>query len=207
MSAVIVFDDQTSYVTDPVTPCAGEDFIVFWKEKNIGDEASGQYQDIFDFDDQGSGDSQSLQCDPVAAGDSVWRSLTFNLAAGDYKMLLVIKNGAPLELGNVIIDECDGEDHFDDVDVPAIDLPTPDDFVTEEGSVDPIEDVDVGTATDLGYAFCLRYNQKPWQAVYFQAGSADEAAGWITAYTRFVNQVLVQQGYPPLASWSVGACP
>jgi hypothetical protein len=34
------------------------------------------------------------------------RSLTFNLPAGNYTMTLVINAGAPLTLGNVIIDEC-----------------------------------------------------------------------------------------------------
>jgi hypothetical protein len=56
--------------------------------------------------------------------------------------------------------------------------------------VDPIEDVDVGTATDLGYTFCLRYNQETLAGSLFQAGSTDEAAGWISAYTRFVNQAM-----------------
>lgn len=106
MPAIIVFDDQITFVTDPVSPCAGEDFTVSWQERNIGDEDSSDYQDIFDLDDQGTGDSQALECDSVAAGDSVERSLTFNLPAGDYLMTLVINAQPPLTLGNVIINDC-----------------------------------------------------------------------------------------------------
>ena len=106
MPAIIVFDDQITFVTDPVSPCAGEDFTVSWQERNIGDEDSSDYQDIFDLDDQGTGDSQALECDSVAAGDSVERSLTFDLPAGDYLMTLVINAQPPLTLGNVIINDC-----------------------------------------------------------------------------------------------------
>lgn len=106
MPAIIVFDDQVTFVTDPVSPCAGEDFTVSWQERNIGDEDSADYQDIFDLDDQGTGDSQALDCDPVAAGESVERSMTFNLPAGDYLMTLVINAQPPLTLGNVIINDC-----------------------------------------------------------------------------------------------------
>jgi hypothetical protein len=106
MSAKIVLDDQVTFVTDPVSPCAGEEFTVSWQEKNIGDEDSTDYQDIFDMDDQGSGDSKELRCDPLPAGEPAMRSLTFTLPAGDYVMTLVINGQAPLNLGNVIINEC-----------------------------------------------------------------------------------------------------
>src|SRR5262245_13960019 len=106
MPAAIVLDDQVTFVTDPVSPCAGEDFMVSWQERNIGDEDSIEYQDIFDVDDQGSGDSKELKCDPLAAGQSATRSLTFNLPAGNYVMTVVINGQGPLTLGNVIIDEC-----------------------------------------------------------------------------------------------------
>ncbi|TRW86248.1 hypothetical protein FK535_07230 [Mycolicibacterium sp. 018/SC-01/001] len=106
MPAQIVFDDQTTFVTDPVNPCAGQDFTVSWQEKNVGDVDSDSYQDIFDLDDQGNGDSQSLDCDPLAAGASVQRSLTFNLPAGTYQMSLVINGVGPLSLGDVIIEDC-----------------------------------------------------------------------------------------------------
>ena len=105
MSAKIVLDDQVTFVTDPVSPCAGQEFTVSW-EKNIGDEDSTEYQDIFDLDDQGSGDSKELRCDPLPAGEPAMRSLTFTLPAGDYVMILVINGQAPLNLGNVIINEC-----------------------------------------------------------------------------------------------------
>jgi hypothetical protein len=103
--ATIVLDTQVTFVTDPVSPCAGADFTASWQEVNVGDEDSGEYQDILDFDDQGSGDSQSMQCDPLPAGESVTRSLTFNLPAGNYVMTLIV-NGRQSTLGNVIIEDC-----------------------------------------------------------------------------------------------------
>lgn len=106
MPAHIVFDDQVSFITDPVSPCAGEEFTVSWDERNIGDEDSGTYQDIFDMNDQGTGASQDLECDPLPAGESTTRSLAFTLPAGNYTMTLIIKNGAPMALGNVIIEDC-----------------------------------------------------------------------------------------------------
>ena len=131
MAAQIVLDDQVTFVTDPVSPCAGEDFTVNWQEKNAGDETSGQYQDIFDLDDhrgfgevfaialgddQGTCDSQSLDCDPLEPGQSVQRSLTFNLPAGTYQMSLVINGVGPLNLGDVIIDECLPEEPVEQAD-------------------------------------------------------------------------------------------
>ena len=106
MSAVIVLDNQITFVTDPVNPCAQEEFTVSWQEVNVGDEDSNAYQDTFDLDDQGIGDSQSLQCDPLPAGKPVMRSLTFVLPAGNYLMTLVIAGQAPLKLGNVLVDDC-----------------------------------------------------------------------------------------------------
>ena len=103
MPAKIVLDEQVTFVTDPVSPSAGEDFSVSWQEKNIGDEDSTDYQDIFDLDDQGSGDSKELRCDPLPVGEPAMRSLTFTLPAGNYIMTLVIKGQAPVTLGNVII--------------------------------------------------------------------------------------------------------
>ena len=102
----IVLDEQVTFVTDPVSPCAGEEFRVSWQERNIGDEDSGEYQDIFDMDDQGTGDSQELQCDPLPAGEATMRSLTFTLPAGNYIMSVVINGVGPLTLGNVIINDC-----------------------------------------------------------------------------------------------------
>ena len=106
MPATIILDDQVTFVTDPVNPCAGEEFSVSWQEKNIGDEGSDEYQDIFDLDDSGSGDSKELQCTPLRAGESTIRSLTFTLPAGNYIMSLVINGQGPLTLGNVIIADC-----------------------------------------------------------------------------------------------------
>jgi len=104
--AIIVLDDQVTFVTDPVSPCADEEFTVSWQEKNVGDEESDEYQDIFDMDDQGSGDSQELECDPLPVGESTMRSLSFTLPAGNYVMTLVINGQGPFTLGNVIISDC-----------------------------------------------------------------------------------------------------
>ncbi|MDX3576839.1 MULTISPECIES: hypothetical protein [unclassified Streptomyces] len=106
MPAIITLDDQVTFVTDPVNPCAGADFTVSWREKNVGDEKSDDYQDIFDLDDQGSGDSRSIPCTPLAAGDSVLRSAVFNLPAGNYTMSLVVNGQGPVSLGNVVISDC-----------------------------------------------------------------------------------------------------
>jgi hypothetical protein len=107
MPAEISLDDQVTFVTDPINPCAGADFTVTWQEKNIGDEASTDYQDIFDLDDQGTGDSQSLSCGALEPGQSTARSLTFNLPAGNYTMSVVMNGQGPVLLGNVIISDCE----------------------------------------------------------------------------------------------------
>jgi hypothetical protein len=106
MSATIVLDEQVTFVTDPVNPCAAAEFTVSWQEKNIGDTAGGEYQDIFDLDDQGSGDSKSLQCSPLQPGESAVRSMSFTMPAGNYVMTLVINGVGPLTLGNVIVNDC-----------------------------------------------------------------------------------------------------
>jgi hypothetical protein len=80
---------------------------VTWQEKNVGDEESANYQDIFDMDDQGTGDSQQLSCGGLQPGQAPSRSLTFNLPAGDYTMSVVINGQGPISLGNVIINDCD----------------------------------------------------------------------------------------------------
>lgn len=107
MPALIDLDTQVTFVTDPVNPCAGEDFTVTWQEVNLGDEASEDYQDSFDMDDAGSGDSQTLDCGALQPGQSATRTLTFNLLAGDYAMNVVVNARGPLFLGNVIIEDCE----------------------------------------------------------------------------------------------------
>jgi hypothetical protein len=107
MPALIELDDQVTFVTDPVSPCSGADFTVSWREKNTGDEESTDYQDIFDLDDQGTGDSQDLPCEGLAPGQVAMRMLTFNLPAGNYNMNLVINGRGPFFLGNVIVRDCD----------------------------------------------------------------------------------------------------
>lgn len=107
MPALIDLDNQVTFVTDPVNPCAGTDFTVSWQERNLGDEASEDYQDIFDMDDQGTGDSQSLDCGGLQPDESALRTLTFNLPAGNYDMNVVVNGSGPLFLGNVIVAECE----------------------------------------------------------------------------------------------------
>jgi hypothetical protein len=106
MTATIVLDEQVTFVTDPVNPCAAAEFTVSWQERNIGDAASAEYQDIFDLDDQGSGDSKSIQCDQLPPGETAVRTIAFTLPAGNYVMTLVINGVGPLTLGNVIVNDC-----------------------------------------------------------------------------------------------------
>lgn len=108
MPAQIGLDSQTTFVTDPVSPAPGSDFTVTWQEVNVGDEASDAYQDTFAMDDAGTGDNQTLECDSLEPGQSVARTLTFNLPEGDYAMNLVI-NGQNFFLGNVRIVGSTGE--------------------------------------------------------------------------------------------------
>ena len=107
MPALIELDTQVTFVTDPVNPCAGTDFTVSWQEKNVGDEPSADYQDIFDINDQGTGDSQDLACGGPQPDEAALRTLTFNLSAGNYDMNVVIDARGPFFLGNVIVEECD----------------------------------------------------------------------------------------------------
>jgi hypothetical protein len=107
MPAVIDLDTEVTFVTDPINPCAGTDFTVSWQEKNVGDEPSADYQDIFDMNDQGTGDSQDLTCGALQPDETALRWLTFNLPAGTYDMNVVIDGRGPAFLGNVIVEECD----------------------------------------------------------------------------------------------------
>jgi hypothetical protein len=107
MPALIDLDTQVTFVTDPVTPCAGTDFTVSWQERNVGDEPSSDYQDIFDMNDQGTGDSQQLSCEGLQPDEAAMRTLTFNLPTGNYDMNVVINGRGPLFLGNVIVEQCD----------------------------------------------------------------------------------------------------
>lgn len=93
--------------------------------------------------------------------------------------------------------------------LPSVALPATETFQEDNGAVDPEEVVELDfVATDLGWPFCLQFNGRPWQTLFFRADSAGEAAAWATAYTRFMDSVLVASGYPPgLCSWSTGACP
>jgi hypothetical protein len=89
---------------------------------------------------------------------------------------------------------------------PSVDVLSPDDFVIEQGTVEPIDGIDLGTATDLGWEFCLRFDGRPWQTVAFQVDTAAEAAGWAQAYTQYLNRALIKAGYPPACTWTAGAC-
>jgi hypothetical protein len=106
MSAVIELDTQVTFVTDPVNPCSGTDFTASWQEKNVGDETSDDYQDILDLNDQGTGDSQSVDCGALEPDETALRTVTFNLPAGNYDMNVVINGRGPVFLGNVIIEDC-----------------------------------------------------------------------------------------------------
>jgi hypothetical protein len=91
--------------------------------------------------------------------------------------------------------------------LPELDLPSAEDFMAQEGSADPLQGFDSGTVTDLGWQFCLLFNGRPWQTVSFKVDSAAEAAGWMDAFTRWVNAQLAQMGYPPgICTWVSGPC-
>jgi hypothetical protein len=91
---------------------------------------------------------------------------------------------------------------------PDLELPVPEDFMAQEGSVAPLPEFDQeGVLGDLGWEFCLLFNGRPWQTVSFRADSAAEAAAWMDAFTRWVNAQLVRQGYPNgICRWRSGAC-
>ncbi|HWS46624.1 MAG TPA: hypothetical protein VN636_12240 [Acidimicrobiia bacterium] len=104
----ITLADQTSYVTDPTNPCAGQPFTVSWMEINVGSGPSEAYRDTFELNSFSAGwSSQDLDVtDPVQPGDTPWRSLTFTLAAADtYNMNLTI-DGVGMYLGDVIVNDC-----------------------------------------------------------------------------------------------------
>jgi hypothetical protein len=104
MPARIVFDDQTTFLTDPVSPKADETFTISWREINIGDEPSDAYTDTINFDDRGSGDSQDVECESLDSGDTIMRSAFFALPSGNYNMSLTISSFGTYFLGNIIID-------------------------------------------------------------------------------------------------------
>jgi hypothetical protein len=93
--------------------------------------------------------------------------------------------------------------------LPGLELPSADDFVAQEGTADPLDGFDSGTVavTDLGWPFCLLFNGRPWQPVNWKVDTAAEAAGWMDAYTRWVNAQLVRMGYPAgICTWVSGSC-
>jgi hypothetical protein len=103
----------------------------------------------------------------------------------------------------------DGPDAPDLDTLPALDLPSADDFMAQEGTADPLEGFDSGAlaVTDLGWPFCLLFNGRPWQTVTWNVDSAAEAAGCMGAFTRWVNAQLARMGYPPgICTWAAGSC-
>jgi hypothetical protein len=106
----ITLAPQTTYVTDPTSPCAGQPFTVKWQETNAGDEPSQAYTDTFEMNYSGKSQSQDLPVsDPLAPGAVADRELTFTLPdPGTYNMNLTI-NGQPGYLGDVIVADCSAQ--------------------------------------------------------------------------------------------------
>lgn len=107
MTWQITLSTQTTYVTDPTNPCAGQPFTVKWQETNVGDEPSQPYTDTFEMNSSGASQSQDLKVDDsLDPGSVADRELTFTLPdPGDYNMNLTI-NGQSAYLGNVIVADC-----------------------------------------------------------------------------------------------------
>lgn len=91
--------------------------------------------------------------------------------------------------------------------LPDLELLSAEDFMAQEGTADPLEGFDSGTVTDLGWPFCLLFNGRSWQTVTWTVDTAAEAAGWMDAFTRWVNAQLARMGYPPgICTWASGPC-
>jgi hypothetical protein len=102
----IVLDTQVTFVTDPVEPCADQQFSVSWQEINAGTGPSGPYSETFQMNASGQDWNQSDNYDePVQPGESVTRTMWFTLPANTYNMNLEI-DGTAGYLGNVIVKDC-----------------------------------------------------------------------------------------------------
>ena len=80
--------------------------------------------------------------------------------------------------------------------LPDFELPSVEAFMAQEGTADSLEGFDSGTltVTDLGWSSCLLFNGRPWQTVTWKVDTAAEAAGWMDAFTRWVNAQLARMG-------------
>jgi len=107
MTIDITIAPGVSWVTDPVSPCAGQPFSVKWTEINNGDEASQPYQDAFQMNNTSETQTQNLDIsDPLQPGATAERTLSFTLSqAGSYNMNIEI-NGRSAYLGDVIVADC-----------------------------------------------------------------------------------------------------
>jgi hypothetical protein len=103
MPAQIVLDTQVTFVTDPINPCAGTDFVVSWQEINVGDEASGDYTQTINFNDLSNDHNFDVDCYSLEPGESVLREFTINVPDAANYNLNVSLHGY---LGNVIIEDC-----------------------------------------------------------------------------------------------------
>jgi hypothetical protein len=102
----IVLDTQVTFVTDPATPCADQQFSVSWQEINAGTGPSGAYTDTFQMNSSGQNVNQSETYeDSLQPGESVTRTMWFTLPANSYNMNLEIDGTAGF-LGNVIVEDC-----------------------------------------------------------------------------------------------------
>jgi hypothetical protein len=104
MTVDITIAPGVTWVTDPVNPCAGQQFSVKWTEINHGDEVSQPYQDAFQMNSMSETQTQTLDVsDPLQPGATVERTLSFTLTQADTYNMNIQINGRSAYLGDVIV--------------------------------------------------------------------------------------------------------
>ncbi len=107
MTVDITIAPGVTWVTDPVNPCAGQQFSVKWTEINNGDEASQPYHDAFQLNSMSETQTQTLDVgDPLQPGTTAERTLSFTLGSADTYNMNIEINGRSAYLGDVIVADC-----------------------------------------------------------------------------------------------------
>jgi len=102
----IVRVPESTYVTDPVTPCGGQPFTVTWHEINVGTDPSDPYTDVFQMNIASGNIDTSVDNDALDPNQPVERSATVTVAPGTYLMNLFIAGDSGEFLGNIIVEDC-----------------------------------------------------------------------------------------------------
>jgi hypothetical protein len=103
MTVEITIAPGVSWVTDPQSPVAGQQFSVRWTEVNAGDEPSGDYQDAFQMNSSSETQTQTLSASSLAPGETAERTLSFTLGHADTYNMNIEINGRSAYLGDVIV--------------------------------------------------------------------------------------------------------